>query len=292
MTAAALAAVRRLAAAAVRSLTRAAVRRFAPAAVRRLTLAAAVAAAGCGALAAPLPPGEDVGFTPPRDGRLAVDAAVVDERGETVPLGSLLGGTSLIVPAYYRCPSLCDLTLDGVAELVAAAPRAARPADVVVLSFAASETPADAAAMRASLASRHPEITDDPHWHFLTAAPASVESVMRSIGFRFARDAESSTYSHVAGIVVAAADGRLLGLLPGVRFAAARLAELTSGKSSRDAATPPPSLLLWCFHYDPQTGRYTVAVLRALEAATVLCVAALAAGLFALSRRRARRHGP
>ncbi len=259
----------------------------------RVALALAFAVLGWRALASPPPtPGPGVGFAPQRDGQLAVQALVVTERGDTVPLGSLLGGTSLVVPAYYRCPSLCDLTFDGVAELVAAAPRAARPADIVILSFAADETPADAIATRASLASRHPEIAGDAHWHFLTAAPAAIDAITRSIGFRFQRDAESRTYSHVAGIVVATADGRLLGLLPGVRFASARLADLVAGREGGATAATPPTLLLWCFHYDPQTGRYTLGVLRAVELCSALCALALAAGLFAASRRRARRHGP
>jgi protein SCO1/2 len=193
-------------------------------------------------------PSAGVEFDPPLGERIAVDATVVDERGATVALGDLLGGTSLVVPLYYRCPNLCDLTLEGVAELAAQA-GAARPADIVLASFAANETPADARAARAELAARHPEIANDPHWHFLTASPAAIERVTRSLGFRFEPPAPGSDmYSHAAGLVVVAGDGTLLDFQSGVRFDVARLAAIAQG---RPAARAPPPILLWCFDYDP-----------------------------------------
>ena len=81
------------------------------------------------------------------------------------------------MPVYYRCPNLCDLTLEGVAELVAAAPAAARPAAVVIRELRGRRDAADARAMRAMLAMRHPEVAGDAHWQFLTAAPADIAAV-------------------------------------------------------------------------------------------------------------------
>ncbi len=246
---------------------------------------------------ASLAPGAAVGFEPPLGARLATDAQVETESGEPVRLGSLLGSPSLVVPVYYRCPNLCDLTLDGVAELVAAAPAAARPAAVVILSFAADETSADARAMRAMLAKRHPEVAADAHWHFLTAAPPEIARATASLGFRFRRDPKSGLYSHVAGLVVAAADGKLLGFLPGVRFDAAKLEAIVAGKpvaargGGSGAGSSLPQVLLWCFNYDPQTGRYTLAILSVLKLLGVLCMVAILAGMLVMSRKRTRRHG-
>ncbi|HET8699140.1 MAG TPA: SCO family protein [Gammaproteobacteria bacterium] len=232
-------------------------------------------------------PSPGVEFDPPLGERIAVDAQLVDEDGAAVALGGLLGGTSLVVPLYYRCPNLCDLTLEGVAELAAQA-GAARPADIVLMSFAADETPADARASRAELAARHPEIANDRRWHFLTASPAAIERVTRSLGFRFEPPAPGADmYSHAAGLVVVAADGTLLDFLSGVRFDPARLAALAAG---RPAARAPPPILLWCFDYDPHTGRYTVSVLRTVRAASVLGALALAAGVLLMTLRRRRGH--
>jgi protein SCO1/2 len=95
----------------------------------------------------------------------------------------------------------------------------------------------------------------------------------------------------VTGVAAVAADGRLLGLLPGVRFGAARLAALVAERAPGAAPREPPSPLLWCFDYDPRTGRYTLAVQRVVELASALFAAALAALVFASIRKRARRHG-
>jgi protein SCO1/2 len=223
---------------------------------------------------------------------VAIDAHVRTENGEDVELATLLGEPTLLVPVYYRCPNLCDLTLAGVAELVAAAPPAAQPEDVLIFSFAADETPADARAMRAMLAKHRPEITTDARWHFVSANAAAIDAVTRSIGFRFQRDPESATYSHVAGLVVTSADGRLRGFLPGVRFAAARLDAIVAGRAPDAAvASDLPQLLLWCFHYDPATGRYTLAIMRVLQLCGALSVVAILVGMLAMNRRHARRHG-
>jgi protein SCO1/2 len=237
---------------------------------------------------APIP---GVGFAPPLGGRVDVAATVNDEDGRRVALGALLHGVSLVVPAYYRCPNLCDLTLDGVAELAASATAAgAPPADVLLVSFADDETPDDARAMRTELSARHPEIAGDPRWHFLTASAENVARVTRSIGFRFERPAGATDYAHAVGAVVVAGDGRLLAFLPGVRFAAERLVALVAGRpAADDAARAPPAVLLWCFHYDPRTGRYSFVILRALQAAVAVCIAAVLLGIVALNRRNARR---
>ena len=114
----------------------------------------------------------------------------------------------------------------------------------------------------------------------------------RSIGFRFERPPGATAYAHAAGAVVVAADGRLLAFLPGVRFAAERLAALVAGRPTvADDARAPPAALLWCFHYDPQTGRYSLVVWRVLRAAVMVFVAALALAILATNRRNGRRRG-
>jgi protein SCO1/2 len=243
--------------------------------------------------AASRPPIPGIGFAPQLGSRVDVAATVNDDDGRRVELGELLGGVSLVVPVYYRCPNLCDLTLDGVAELAAtAAASGAAPADVLLVSFAENEGLSDARAMRTELTARHPEIARGERWHFLTASRDDIARITRSIGFRFERSVGAPTYAHAAGAVVVAPDGRLLAFLPGVRFAAERLAALVTGRAAAaQAAWTPPSALLWCFSYDVHTGRYTLVVWRALQAGVVLCVAALALGIVAMNRRSGLRGG-
>src|SRR4029077_5012174 len=95
----------------------------------------------------------------------------------------------------------------------------------------------------------------------------------RRPAFRYAWDADTKQFAHPSGVIVLTPDGRLARYLFGIeygprdlRFA---LVEACGGK----AGPPDDSLLLYCYPYDPGTGRYGLAIMRAIRlagAATVL----------------------
>jgi protein SCO1/2 len=67
-----------------------------------------------------------------------------------------------------------------------------------------------------------------------------------------------------------------------------RLALVEAGRGEVGSAVD--RLLLYCFHYDPATGKYTAATLNLVRAAAVATVLALG-GFIVVMRRRERRAG-
>lgn len=224
----------------------------------------------------------------PRSGAaVPPDATFRNAQGRTVRLRDYLGhGPVLLVPVYYQCPNICGTTLSYLATMVSALPfRSGEDFTLLVLSIDPRETPrqAAAAATRAgsSLAAAH----------FLTGAEPSIAETMNAIGFRYRWNPDVKQFAHASAVATLTSDGRLTRWLYGFSYQASdvRLALVEAGDGR--VGTFTDRLLLLCYHYDPQTGRYSGLVwnlLRAIGAMTALALGGFA-GLSIWRERRARR---
>ncbi|ARP81974.1 hypothetical protein CAL12_14890 [Bordetella genomosp. 8] len=212
-----------------------------------------------------------------------------DQEGRAVDMADYLGKWPVIlVLGYYHCPMLCSTLMDAVLERVRGI---GVPFTVVSVSIDPSETPADAARkygyyrglMDAGAAGGTPAL------HLLTASPPAIAALADAVGFPYRRDADTGQFYHPAGFVILTPGGRISRYFLGLDFSArdVRLAlvEAAGGKVGGLA----DQLVLLCSHYDPATGRYSVAAMAMARAAGLGALAALLAGLLWLRRRNVRR---
>ena len=234
----------------------------------------------------------DVGFDQRLGEQLPLDAVLHDETGRAVRLGDYFGRRPVVLSlAYYGCPMLCTLSLNGVASaLKTLSFDAGREFEVITLSFEPKEKPAQAAAAKATYIERYGRPGAAGGWHFLTGDAAAVAAITRAVGFRYAWDEETNQYAHPAGIVVATAEGRIARYLYGVEYAPKDLRFALVEASSGRIGSPVDQLLLYCYQYDPVRGRYGAAILRTVRFLGILTVVSLVT-LIAVLRRR-ERSGP
>ncbi len=187
-----------------------------------------------------------------------MDAHFVDEHKDAVRLGDLVAShPAIVVPAYFECSNLCGVVLRGVAaSLAAAGLRPGRDVEVVAVSIAPLETPADALAKKKTIAGAN------DGWHFLTGDDADIGRFTDALGYRYAYVPGERQYAHASGIAIVSPGGRIARVLYGATFAPAELRDALA--SARGAAPPlaapleaEPRTWLMCFHYDPRTGRYS-----------------------------------
>jgi protein SCO1/2 len=249
-----------------------------------MTLAAAVlvpallSAAASGPAADARPSAlRDVGFDQRLGETLPLDAALRDESGRAVHLGDYFGRRPVVLSlAYYGCPMLCTLSLNGLASaLKTLSFDAGREFEVVTVSFEPKETPDQAAAAKKTYLGRYGRPAAAGGWHFLIGDAAAVAAVTRAVGFRFAWDDETRQYAHPTGIVVATAEGRIARYLYGVEYAPKDLRFALVEASSGRVGSPVDQLLLYCYQYDPVRGRYGAAILRTVRFLGILTVVAL-----------------
>ena len=238
-----------------------------------------------------------VGFDQRLGAQVPLDLTFRDETGSSVKLGDYLGDKPvLLVPAYYECPMLCTIVLNGVASALRALPfDVGKEFRVVTFSFNPHETSELAAAKKTTYIEDYRRPGAAAGWHFLVGDEPSVAALTQAIGFRYAWDEGSKQYAHASGIVVLTPGGRISHYFFGVEFAPRDLRLALVEASGERIGSLVDQLLLFCFHYDPATGRYSRVALNAVRAGGVLTLAALVGFVVLMLRRdaiRARRAAP
>jgi protein SCO1/2 len=222
--------------------------------------------------------------------RLPLDAAFRDEEGEAVELGRYFGRRPVVLAfVYYQCPMLCSQVLNGISSALKALPfTPGREFDVVLVSFDPRDTPEAANAKKRAHLQHWARPDTAGGWHFLTGDEAAIRRVTSAAGFTYTWDEPTQQFAHVSGLLVATPDGRLSRYFYGVEFSPKdlRLALAESGQGRVGSVIE--ELLLYCYQYDPTTGRYGMIVMNLVRAGGVLTVG-LIAGFILLMRRRDRR---
>jgi protein SCO1/2 len=268
-----------------------------------LLLACAACAAGETAATAPLqlPPAPAVQMVQKLGGSLPLDALLNESDGRPVRLRDLFAGQRAIVlvPGYYQCTELCGLVMQGVLEALA---QSRLPPDawrIVGFSIDPLDTPATARSREAdylgyarfvastSTTASATQGADGPppDLHLLTASAAVSSELAQSLGYAFQPGAPGAPIAHSAGFVVATPDGRVARYFPGVRFDARELRLAVVDAAGGRVGSLSDRLTLLCGHYDPVTGRYSLAVMAGLR--VLGCAGVLALGAWIWRRRRA-----
>lgn len=238
----------------------------------------------------PLPALNDVGIDQKVGSPVPLDASFVDETGRDVKLGDYFGAHPVVLQlAYFSCPLLCPQVLNGMAgSLEALSFNAGRDFTMLVVSFDPGDTPAMAQAKRADALSRYHRPGVESGVHFLTGREADIKKLTSAIGFRYKYDPAIRQFAHPAAIYVLTADGRVSRYLLGIEFAPKDLKFALMEAAGNRLGSVVDQVVLFCYHYDPTTGKYGFAVTTAVRAGGALTVLALAT-FIVLSLRRERR---
>lgn len=238
-----------------------------------------------------LPPGlREVSIDQRLDQQLPLDLHFRDEQGKDVVLGSYFGERPVVLAlAYYECPMLCTLVLNGlVSSLRGMNLEPGKDFDILTVSFDAREKPELAAAKKKTYLENYRREGAAEAWHFLTGEQPAIDRLTEAVGFRYKFQQDTGQFAHAAAIMVLTPGGRLARYLYGVEYAPRdlRLALVEAGRGK--IGTAVDQLLLFCYQYDASMGRYTPMVFGVVRVAGLLTVLALAT--FILVMRRRERH--
>jgi len=221
--------------------------------------------------------------------QIPIDQPFVDSAGQPVTLRRLAGGKPLLItPVQHACPNICGVTLSGIAGAVDRQSKfkPGRDFAIVALGIDPREGPAQARDDLRRLAAQRPNAAWQPV--ALTGSGPAIRAVTGALGYRYAWSDQLRQYAHLSGTAVLTADGRSSSWLYGLSPTPAQLdAAIAQAKVGRSGGVMQQILLL-CFHYDPQTGRYSLAVTRVLRLAGIATVLLIALAIGLLSRRRSR----
>lgn len=221
--------------------------------------------------------------------QIPLDLVFRDENGSEVQLKNYLGQKPAVLAlVYYRCPMLCTMTLNSMgAAFKPLKLEIGRDFDVITVSFDPRETPGLAAAKKHSYVKEYGRAGAQRGWHFLTGDEQSIKTLAESCGFNFFYDPRTDQFGHASAIMLLTPDGRISRYFYGLEYSAndVRLGLLEAGGGKIGSKTD--QLLLLCYQYDPTTGRYGLAIMRAVRVGGILTLLGLGSFIyFSLKRER------
>jgi len=252
------------------------------------SLRAQTVPAGLGPAASSMPSAlQDVGFLPPLNGQMPLEAAFRDEDGREVRLGDFLGHKPVVLAfVYFNCPMLCDQVEQGVVgSLRMLSFNPGRDYDVVFVSFDPHDTPPAAAEKKKQALAHFRRPETGSGWHFLTGSQQSIDAMTRAANFRYTFDAKSGMFAHASGILLLTPDGRISRYFYGVEYPGRDMRLGLVDASAGKIGTPIDYVLLYCYHYDPAAATYSASILKIMRLGGVLTIVCIVGGILIFRRR-------
>jgi len=229
---------------------------------------------------------QNVGIEQRMDAQVPPDLAFVDDAGHNVKLGDYFGKKPLILNlVYYNCTMLCGEALAGLSGSMKMVKfDVGDQFDVITVSFNPQETPAIAAAKKQEYLKRYGRAGAAAGWHFLTGPAESINALTKAVGFQYQYDAKNNQYAHATAIMVLTPQGHISRYFYGVDYPPKDLRMGLVEASQGKIGNAVDQVLLYCYHYDPATGKYGAVVNNILRLGGGLTIVMLAALLFILFR--------
>jgi protein SCO1/2 len=237
------------------------------------------------------PPGlKHVGIEQHLDEQIPSGLPFRDETGKAVRLGDYFGKRPLILNlVYYKCPMLCSEVLSGLTSALKPMKfDVGKDFDVLTISFDPRETPQDATESKAKWLQRYAHPGAEQGWHFLTGPQQSIDGLTKAAGFSYDYNENSGQFAHATAILVLTPEGKIAQYYYGVEFSPKDLRLAMVQASQNRIGSVVDQVLLYCYHYDPSAGKYSVVILRVLRLAGIATVVLLGGFIFAMVRLDSR----
>lgn len=222
--------------------------------------------------------------------QLPLDTEFKDESGRTVKLGDFFSSGRPVILAfvYYECPMLCNEVLNGLTgSLKGISFDAGKEFDVVAISFDAreNEKPDLAKNKKMSYMERYGRPGTEKGWHFLTGSQESIDKATQAAGFSYQWDEKSEQFAHAGGIILVTPDGKLAKYFYGIDYGPKDVKFGLMEAADKKVGNVAEQLFLYCYHYDPATGKYGLSVLRVMRLGGIATLLGIGVLLFVFLRR-------
>jgi protein SCO1/2 len=214
------------------------------------------------------PPGlTNVGIEQHLDEQIPLELTFRDETGKPVRLGDYFGKKPMILNlVYYQCPMLCGEVLSGLESALRVLKfDVGKEFEVLTVSFDPHETPDMATKKKAEFLKRYGRPGAAGGWHFLTGPQESIDALTKAAGFQYQYDPKTGQFAHATAIAILTPEGKIAQYYYGVEYAPKDLRLGLIQASENKIGNLADQVLLYCYHYDPTTGKYGAIVSRVLQ---------------------------
>jgi protein SCO1/2 len=217
---------------------------------------------------------KEVGIDPRLNDSIPLDLSFRDEHGRPVELAQYFGGKPVILTlVYYNCPMLCTQVLNGLNRSLKEIPmNIGGDFNIVTVSIDPTERPIVAEAKQAMYTGIYGRPGAAAGWHFLTGQEPEIKRLANAVGFRYAYDPDSKQFAHASVIMILTPEGRISRYFYGIQYPERDLRLGLVEASEGKIGSAVDQILLFCYHYDPHTGKYGLLISRLIQLAGLLTV--------------------
>lgn len=205
---------------------------------------------------------------------IPLNLAFRDENGKTVQLSEYFGQKPVILTlVYYNCPMLCTQVLNGVESGLKELPiDIGKQFNVVTVSIDPTDTHVLASVKQQMYTGMYGRPGAAQGWHFLTGDEPQIKQLAAAAGFRYAYDPDTKQFAHASAIMILTPEGKISRYLYGIQFPSRDLRLGLVEASEGKIGSPVDQVLLFCYHYDPHTGKYGLLISHIIQAGGALTV--------------------
>ena len=202
-----------------------------------------------------------------------------DEIGAEVELRKYFTDQPVILmPVFYTCAGVCTLELNNMVDALRdfKNDNAGEDFQVVVFTIKPTEGPELAAAKKSVVLDIYNRRGAEDGWHFLSGEQESITALTDAIGFRYEYDASDDSVVHPAAAVILTPQGQISKYFLETDYPQQLLLDAVKDASKGRVGIKVEDTSVWnCVQIDPITGQRTLNIMKALNIAAVLTLAAL-----------------
>lgn len=239
---------------------------------------------------------EGVGVTEHPDAQIPLDLEFGDSQGKKVKLGNYFDGTRPVILTmnYSNCPKLCSVQLNGLVTAMKKMPwDLGKEYQIVTVSIDPLETSDRARLTKQKYLEQYGRPAAGQGWHFLVGREENIKKVADTVGFGYRLIGDQ--YVHAAVLIICTPEGRVSRYIYKVDYDPQTLRFSLYEAGQGKVGSPMDQVLLFCFHYDPDSGRYGLAAFNLMRAGGLLTLVLLGSMLsvyWVRERRKARQPRP
>jgi protein SCO1/2 len=233
---------------------------------------------------------DQIGIEQNLNQQVPLDLTFTDENGQPVQLKQYFGKKPVILTlVYYQCPMLCSQVLNGLTGALNGIVKlnVGRDFEIVTVSFDPRDDAKAAAESKKRYVNRYRRPGVAEGWHFLTGKEDQIKALTQAVGFRYAWDPQIQQYAHASGIMLLTPEGRLAQYYYGIEYAPRDIQFGLIESSQGKIGNVVDKLLLYCYHYDPERGKYGAVVFNILRISALATVLVLGGFMIVMFRRDA-----
>lgn len=237
---------------------------------------------------------EEVGVEEHLNAQIPLDLTFVESTGKQVQLQDLFDGKRPVVLTmnYSNCPMLCSLQLTGLFEgLQGMEWDIGENFQMVTVSIDPKETPQRSELTKKKYLKMYgrPDVSDS--WHVLTGREPAIKKLARTVGFGYAYVPDTKEYAHPAVTIICTPNGKISRYLYGIEYDPQTLKLSLMEAAEGKIGSTLDQMILYCFHYDAEKGRYGPAAVKIMRLGGAVAVVLLA-GMMVFFWRRGERRPP